>query len=81
MEALPPAPDAPTREDEIARRIASSRARRAARLSYNCPACSISTATPANMARHVGGCCPDLVAPDAAEWERVGWAPEPQTPQ
>ncbi|GLC65336.1 hypothetical protein PLESTF_000281900 [Pleodorina starrii] len=58
--------------DEIARRIAASRARRAAsRLSYNCPACSISAATPANIARHMARCCPDLMAPDAEGWQRL----------
>ncbi|EFJ48245.1 hypothetical protein VOLCADRAFT_90941 [Volvox carteri f. nagariensis] len=48
-------------DDEIALRIAASRARRGTRLSYRCPACSISAATPANIARHMALCCRDLM--------------------
>ncbi|GLI61121.1 hypothetical protein VaNZ11_003394 [Volvox africanus] len=57
--------------DEIANRIAASRSRRATRLSYNCPACSISAGTPVNISRHMARCCPDLMAPDAAAWTQL----------
>ncbi|GIL81227.1 hypothetical protein Vretifemale_10278 [Volvox reticuliferus] len=57
--------------DEIAHRIAASRSRRATRLSYNCPACSISAATPVNISRHMARCCPDLMTPDGAAWAQL----------
>ncbi|GFR49816.1 hypothetical protein Agub_g11756 [Astrephomene gubernaculifera] len=62
-------------QEEISARIAASHARRATRLSYNCPACSISAATPPNIARHMSRCCPDLMESDLAGWGQLDSLP------
>ena len=62
-------PTDPAVREAIRRRIAESRVKRAAKLSYNCPACTTVLSRSATLASHAARCCPDIL--DAKAVQRV----------
>lgn len=56
----------------VRRRIAESRVKRAARMSYTCPACSATLARASTLVTHAERCCPDIL--DAREVRRAAEA-------
>ncbi|GBF91532.1 hypothetical protein Rsub_04272 [Raphidocelis subcapitata] len=56
------APSDPDVREAIRRRIAESRAKRATRISFVCPACSVTLTRAVTLVTHSDRCCPDILS-------------------